>query len=707
MNTYKLILLLPQDLDFEWVAKWQPNRDGIFSTLISKQHSYKDNLMICTIMLCVNYHQKQVIHHKMLLDQRILRTVWMMPLHSGGISLTGHCTVVVWFLRGCYVLYSMNSRERTWNQGDSSQCDNKNNISIEPCERIEADDAYDRMLDPIAGTPATEKPWQELLIFLLMISLEQVRLKWNNVSWLDSEDISKLALKTGMIWHLQDREFEGKKNSKQDRTSRWANRRPLMNWRRFLSKEIRRKISIVPFQCTPCTEAFWDRKIGCRVGHNFSVAANSPDVHSKAACPTIRDAKARNKLARQLKSSVLATHGTVADNWISWCLFSKQWRCMFTKRHGSVLIRIAWAIDEGRNVVWKLDWFLKAKRSHGLCSPLLWLSYTPSWCVLVNASFSVDCGWTYLVKLQKSTWELMRRTLLQQQEQFIYLNERRQVHMIPMLRFGSSFRKHSWSCSYFNSKLFTRLSDKGISISRQFDHSSKNWETIGSWHTYQLQNAHGTQGLLVYMVQDVYTHKGEWCSLCKCLQGVCRTDFTRRTIPWNVCKKTTYSRTKRIEELWLRIRKENVWKRWSECYENNFCSRRHKHSVLQTSDNNFCRDSVCVLVFCCHFSHSVILSFLSQRCDHVVNQCGWFLEWNVGKECQPMWWRFLLWLPGVHWFGVRRVQNGANKTRKETKECWSWSNFYEDEPVVQWTKRWRQRFSDFFAQTFEWRFPLE
>ena len=51
----------------------------------------------------------------------------------------------------------MNSRERTWNQGDSSQCENKNNISIKPCERIEADDAYDRMQDPIAGSPATEK----------------------------------------------------------------------------------------------------------------------------------------------------------------------------------------------------------------------------------------------------------------------------------------------------------------------------------------------------------------------------------------------------------------------------------------------------------------------------------------------------------------------------------------------------------------------
>ena len=65
--------------------------------------------------------------------------------------------------------------------------------------RIEADDADDRMLDPVAGTPATEKPWQELLIFLLMISLEQVELKWNNVSWLDSEMISKFALKSEMM----------------------------------------------------------------------------------------------------------------------------------------------------------------------------------------------------------------------------------------------------------------------------------------------------------------------------------------------------------------------------------------------------------------------------------------------------------------------------------------------------------------------------
>ena len=59
--------------------------------------------------------------------------------------------------RCCYVLCSIHSRERSWKQGDYSQCENENNISIKPRERIQADDAFDRMLDPIAGSPATGK----------------------------------------------------------------------------------------------------------------------------------------------------------------------------------------------------------------------------------------------------------------------------------------------------------------------------------------------------------------------------------------------------------------------------------------------------------------------------------------------------------------------------------------------------------------------
>ena len=67
-----------------------------------------------------------------------------------------------------------------------------------------------------------------------------------------------------------------------------------------------------------------------------------------------------------------------------------------------------------------------------------------------------------------------------------------------------------------------------------------------------------------------------------------------------------------------------------------------KHSVLQTSDIKFCRDFVCVLVSCDHFSHNVLLPFLFQRCNFVVVQFGWFLKWKMWKEYQSMWWRLLL-----------------------------------------------------------------
>ena len=86
-----------------WISDELPNgsqkRDEIFSTLISKQHSYKDNFIIWTVMLCVKCHQKQVILRTLLQDWRNLHMAWMMRLDDSGICLTRHCAVMVWFLR--------------------------------------------------------------------------------------------------------------------------------------------------------------------------------------------------------------------------------------------------------------------------------------------------------------------------------------------------------------------------------------------------------------------------------------------------------------------------------------------------------------------------------------------------------------------------------------------------------------------------------
>ena len=64
--------------------------------------------------------------------------------------------------RCCYLLYSKQSRERTWNQNNSTHCH---------------DAAFEKMLDPIAGSPATVKS----VVGIINLFLE-VGPKWNNES---------------------------------------------------------------------------------------------------------------------------------------------------------------------------------------------------------------------------------------------------------------------------------------------------------------------------------------------------------------------------------------------------------------------------------------------------------------------------------------------------------------------------------------------
>ena len=74
-----------------------------------------------------------------------------------------------------------------------------------------------------------------------------------------------------------------------------------MSWRESLWNETRKKTSIVLLRCTQCTEAYWDRYIGCRVGHSSNVATNFPDVHRWQLLQQLA-MLSLNKLARQIKS---------------------------------------------------------------------------------------------------------------------------------------------------------------------------------------------------------------------------------------------------------------------------------------------------------------------------------------------------------------------------------------------------------------------
>ena len=74
-------------------------------------------------------------------------------------ALCSYGTVPTRADRCCYVLYSMDWRERAWNQGDHSQRTNtKENISIKQRERIEADDACTKSWIPMQAAQPQEKP---------------------------------------------------------------------------------------------------------------------------------------------------------------------------------------------------------------------------------------------------------------------------------------------------------------------------------------------------------------------------------------------------------------------------------------------------------------------------------------------------------------------------------------------------------------------
>ena len=55
------------------------------------------------------------------------------------------------------MLNSTQSRERTWKENNSTQWHDTSNILVKPRVRTEAGAAFEQMLDPIGGSPATGK----------------------------------------------------------------------------------------------------------------------------------------------------------------------------------------------------------------------------------------------------------------------------------------------------------------------------------------------------------------------------------------------------------------------------------------------------------------------------------------------------------------------------------------------------------------------
>ena len=86
--------------------------------------------------------------------------------------------------RRCYVLLSIQSRERAreyLGQWAVAQQNDTKDAFTKSRDQSEVEAAFERTLDPIAGSPATFKiRGRESSIYLWMISPEQVETKWNN-----------------------------------------------------------------------------------------------------------------------------------------------------------------------------------------------------------------------------------------------------------------------------------------------------------------------------------------------------------------------------------------------------------------------------------------------------------------------------------------------------------------------------------------------
>ena len=92
----------------------------------------------------------------------------MRPPDAGGTSLTSPCVAVAWFpleLIGavtCCTQYSHVSEPG--NKNNTTQWHDTGNISNKSRVRTEVDATNKKMLDPIAGSPATRKPWIKKIV---------------------------------------------------------------------------------------------------------------------------------------------------------------------------------------------------------------------------------------------------------------------------------------------------------------------------------------------------------------------------------------------------------------------------------------------------------------------------------------------------------------------------------------------------------------
>ena len=247
--------------------------------------------------------------------------------------------------RCCYVLYSTQTRKRNWNKTCSTQEHRTIDISLESRTRSHREREMLQLRKcwiPLKEAQLQANPRQESQNFLYMIFLEQVEPKWNNVSKPDlekdfqvgSEDWNYMLFKGQRICWMKDpqsgpslelsqeraieelEEVPVGKNAKEDlhcTPTMHRSYRSLLEQINWLQVSV--LLQVFPMCFKGSSSDKWRCESSWQAGETAQVTA--------------------------CEISILATHRTVENNWISWCLLQKQWRWVFRDRHRSVFTRIA------------------------------------------------------------------------------------------------------------------------------------------------------------------------------------------------------------------------------------------------------------------------------------------------------------------------------------------------------------------------------
>ena len=457
--------------------------------------------------------------------------------------------------RRCYVLFSIQSRERAWEhwgQRAIAQQIGTKDAFTESREQSEMEAAFTTTLDPIAGSPATGKSVagtmnlfvddlfgtsgneeEQRVLTTLRKDFQVGSEDWNDVTftrqWIrwtqDSQNGPYIEISQNKATDELE-EIPVERNTKED-----LHCTPSMHTtNRTLLRQINWLQSTTQFQCC----------------YNFSRCA------SMAGSPTIGDVKALNKLARQIKSQPVKLQYWPLEMPLTeitmMALHREAWQCWQNRVsdqrmecHMGVLVEY-----ESQKIVL---WFIPV--APWIMDESIWWGYKyphENWCEEPgNDSKNDSFTWT---ERRPFTWSLCCERKPVQEVVMILLTVQPKMARQTASRILQPWRT-IWSqlCRQENCLMLTFIL------------------ILEPWKS---------QCLLVNLVQNIFAHKGEGSLLPEHTQDLSCTNSPRRTISGDVvCGDSAAKRAKETEYTHA----------WGSGYcENNVCTRRVMHPISLVSD---------------------------------------------------------------------------------------------------------------------------